>query len=149
MTTIPAVRVLRTQTVLDLKVSSCPSASHDPVDSSTPSTTHDTCHTHAQNLILTSPAAAHARRLAEAGDLLAGVGVVNGLAADGTPLGPTLAEQGVTAGRLRLMQLGSQRIPREVLRGDKTKLQRTGKSSVVVVEVRGSGQVGQRATGTH
>lgn len=32
MTTIPAVRVLRTQTVLDLKVSPCPSASHDPVD---------------------------------------------------------------------------------------------------------------------
>lgn len=58
-----------------------------------------------------------------------------GLAADGTPLFPTLAEQGVQPNQLRVMELASNFVPGKVLRGNNTRLQRFGGNKAYVVEV--------------
>ena len=102
---LPKFKMLRTQTLLELKMQ-----------------------------LLTMPSLAFIRSQAEqlrpvdhAASGLAADGA--------TPLVPSLADLGVTPGQLRIMELTSNYVPGKVLRGSTTKLQRFGGNKAYVVEV--------------
>lgn len=98
-----------------------------------PHPTHQLAHLYAQLELLTNPALAYVRAKAAAGEVPDPTS--EGLAADGTPLFPTLAEQGVQPNQLRVMELASNFVPGKVLRGNNTRLQRFGGNKAYVVEV--------------
>ena len=85
--------------------------------------------------MLTNPAVAHARALAEAGTRPEPGEEVTGLDASGKAILPTLADANVDPRRIRISQLASNRVPARVLRGDNNPIPSLGCRYGYVVEV--------------